>query len=79
MLHNLIVSRAFAKGAGSCRMHLSEGFIANGPKDLEMDHAAYSLSLRLRLGGGGSMADVQVVYLVFLPLTEIDIVALLCT
>lgn len=65
-------------------MHLSEGiasegFTANGFKLFRTDHAACSLSLWLRLGSGGSMADVQVVYLVLLSLTEIDIVALLCT
>ena len=35
------------------------------PSVLEMDYAAYSLSLKMKLGGGGSMADVQVVHLFF--------------
>ena len=32
---------------------------------LEMVHAAYSLFLKMKLGSGGSMADVQVVHLFF--------------
>lgn len=35
------------------------------PSDLEADRAAYSLSLWLGRGSGDSMADVQVVHLVF--------------
>lgn len=63
MLHTLIVSRAFAKGAGSCRMQLSEG----QAKDFRNGSCSiFSLvTIDAWLGSGGSMADVQVVHLVF--------------
>ena len=35
------------------------------PSDFGTDHAAYSFTLWLRLGSGGSVAGVQVVHLVF--------------
>ena len=68
-LHTLILSRAFAKGAGSYHMHLSEGkaskgFIPDGSKRLERDYSAFLLSLSSKLDSGGLMADVQVVHLV---------------
>ena len=36
-----------------------------GLSGFEMDYAAHFLSLKMKLGGGGSMADVQVVHLLF--------------